>query len=219
MGREASIAPKERINVTFKPATGNAQEEIELPLKATVIGDFWQRHDERLLQDRKPVGINKNNFADVMEKQGLGLTFAVPRKLQEGESDVDLQVNLAFSSMRDFEPGNIVDQIPEMAQLNKLRQALVSLKGPLGNLPTFRKALEDILKNPAQREALLREVEAEGIDLNTVTAMATPVMDAAPGSEAAPASADAAQGSGDNGSKPADDAKQESDDPAKKGKK
>ena len=32
MAKEGSVAPKERINVTFKPATGGAQEEIELPL-------------------------------------------------------------------------------------------------------------------------------------------------------------------------------------------
>ncbi len=30
MAKEGSVAPKERINVTFKPATGNAQEEVEL---------------------------------------------------------------------------------------------------------------------------------------------------------------------------------------------
>lgn len=207
MGREASTAPKERINVTFKPATGNAQEEIELPLKATVIGDFLHRYDDRLLQDRKPVGINKNNFADVMEKQNLGLQFAVPRKLQEGESDVDLQVNLKFNSMRAFEPGSIVEQIPEMAQLNQLRQALVSLKGPLGNLPAFRNILEGILKNPAQREALLREVEGSNGDLDAAMAAA--------GLNEAPAGAVP----GDSGNKPAGDEKQESDDPAKKGKK
>ncbi|EGH49763.1 hypothetical protein PSYPI_48153, partial [Pseudomonas syringae pv. pisi str. 1704B] len=28
MAREGSVAPKERINVTFKPAVGGAQEEI-----------------------------------------------------------------------------------------------------------------------------------------------------------------------------------------------
>lgn len=38
MAKEGSVAPKERINITFKPATGNAQEEIELPLKLLVLG-------------------------------------------------------------------------------------------------------------------------------------------------------------------------------------
>ena len=47
MAKEGSVAPKERINVTFKPATGGAQEEIELPLKLMVLGDFTQRADDR----------------------------------------------------------------------------------------------------------------------------------------------------------------------------
>lgn len=165
MAREASTAPKERINVTFKPATGGATEEIELPLKVTVLGDFRQTHDARPLLDRKPVGINKNNFADVMAKQGLAVEIAVPRRLQDKESDVDLQVKLKVESMRDFEPGNILEQVPELKQMNQLRQALVSLKGPLGNLPTFRQALEDIIRDKGKREALIKEVQQTGIDL------------------------------------------------------
>lgn len=165
MGRAASAAPKERINVTFKPATGNAQEEIELPMKVTVLGDFRQTYDDRALLDRKPVRINKNNFADVMEKQKLSVDIAVPRKLQDGESDVDMQARLTINSMRDFEPESIIRQVPELRQLDMLRQALVSLKGPLGNLPAFRKTLEDILNDPKQRDAILREVQAEGMDV------------------------------------------------------
>ncbi len=39
MAKEGSVAPKERINITFKPAVGGAQEEVELPLKLLVLGD------------------------------------------------------------------------------------------------------------------------------------------------------------------------------------
>lgn len=58
MAKEGSVAPKERINVTFKPALGDAQEEIELPLKLMVLGDFTQRADDRKIEDRKPVSID-----------------------------------------------------------------------------------------------------------------------------------------------------------------
>jgi type VI secretion system protein ImpB len=207
MGREASTAPKERINVTFKPATGNAQEEIELPMKVTVLGDFRQTHDDRLLLDRKPVGINRNNFADVMERQNLKADFAVPRRLLDGESEVDLQVKLSIGSMRDFEPESIINQVPELQQLNALRQALVSLKGPLGNLPAFRKTLEDILKDPKRRDAILREVAEEGVDIRALMTGVRPV-----------AGVTTAPGSGDNGTKPADAEAPKPADPAGKGK-
>lgn len=202
MGREASIAPKERINVTFKPATGGAVEEIELPMKVTVLGDFRQTHDERPLQDRKPVGINKNNFADVMAKQDLRVNISVSRRIQDGDSDVDLPVKLSIQSMRDFEPGNIIHQVPELEQMNRLREALVSLKGPLGNLPTFRRALEDILQDPRQRESIMREVADAGIDITSLL------------------SGDKAEAlSADNGKTPAGSENQEPAGPAKKDQK
>ena len=68
MAKEGSVAPKERINVTFKPATGGAQEEIELPLKLLAIGDYTQRADERKVEDRKPIGIDKMTFDEVLAK-------------------------------------------------------------------------------------------------------------------------------------------------------
>ena len=81
-------------------------------MKVMVMGDFLQRHDPRSLLDRKPVSINKNNFADVMANQKLTLEIAVPNMLQDGDEERDIPVKLDFNSMRDFEPGNILDQIP-----------------------------------------------------------------------------------------------------------
>ncbi|WP_163000038.1 type VI secretion system contractile sheath small subunit, partial [Pseudomonas viridiflava] len=83
MAKEGSVAPKERINVTFKPATGDAQEEIELPFKLLVLGDFIQRADERKLEDRKSITVDKNNFDDVLAKQNLTLSLSVPNRLQD----------------------------------------------------------------------------------------------------------------------------------------
>ena len=40
MSKEGSVAPKERVNIIYKPATGNAQEEVELPLKILMVGDL-----------------------------------------------------------------------------------------------------------------------------------------------------------------------------------
>ena len=164
--KESSVAPKERINVTFKPATGGAVEEIELPMKVMVMGDFLQRHDPRSLLDRKPVSINKNNFTDVMANQKLTLELTVPNALQDGEPDSDLPIKLSFQSMRDFEPGNIINQVPETQKLYQIREALVSLKGPMGNIPAFRQTLDTIVKDPQQSEKIKQELALAGIDLS-----------------------------------------------------
>lgn len=164
MARESSIAPKERINITFKPATGGAQEEIELPLKVMAMGDFLHRHDPRRLIDRDPVGINKNNFEDVLAKQNLNLKIAVPNRLTDTAADNELDVDLSFKSIRDFEPEGVARQIPELNDLLQLREALVSLKGPLGNIPAFRKAIEDTLTDSRQRAIVMKELGLDDMD-------------------------------------------------------
>lgn len=158
MAKEGSVAPKERINITFKPATGGAQEEIELPLKLLVLGDFTQRADERKVEDRKPVGIDKNNFDEVLAKQELGLTLSVPNRLQDESGSDELAISLKVNSMKDFNPANLVEQIPELKKLMELREALVSLKGPLGNAPAFRKAIEGVLADAESRNRVLNEL-------------------------------------------------------------
>ncbi|OEC44607.1 type VI secretion system-associated protein [Pseudomonas sp. 1D4] len=158
MAKEGSVAPKERINITFKPATGNAQEEIELPLKLLVLGDFTQRADDRKVEDRKPIGIDKNSFDEVLAKQELSLTLNVPNRLQEDKEDDELGISLAVNSMKDFNPANLVEQVPELKKLMELRDALVALKGPLGNAPTFRKAIEGVLADEESRTRVLGEL-------------------------------------------------------------
>ncbi|MFJ7885856.1 type VI secretion system contractile sheath small subunit [Pseudomonas sp. NPDC096917] len=159
MAKESSVAPKERINITFKPATGGAQEEIELPLKLLVLGDYIHRFDERKLEDRKPIAIDKMTFDEVLSKQGLELTLSVPNRLQDQDSTDELAIALRVNTMKDFNPASLVEQIPELKKLMELRDALVALKGPLGNAPSFRKAIEGVLADDVSRARILSELD------------------------------------------------------------
>ncbi|WP_304640704.1 type VI secretion system contractile sheath small subunit [Pseudomonas sp.] len=158
MAKDGSVAPKERINVTFRPDTNGAQEDVELPLKLMVLGDFTQREDDRKIEDRKPIAIDKHNFDEVLAKQELNLCFSVPNRLQDDAASEDLAVDLRINSMKDFNPASLVDQVPELRKLMELRDALVALKGPLGNAPAFRKAIESVLNDDDSRERILGEL-------------------------------------------------------------
>jgi type VI secretion system protein ImpB len=83
MSKEGSVAPKERVNITYKPATGNAKEEVELPLKLLMLGDYTQRPDPTPLEDRKPINVDKDNFQKVMSEQKLALSFGVQDPAKE----------------------------------------------------------------------------------------------------------------------------------------
>lgn len=163
MAKEGSVAPKERISIMYKPATGNAQEEVELPLKLMMLGDYTGRPDDTPVEDRKPVNIDKDNFNDVMRKQELGLDLNVANKLSD-EEGAEMKVGLRFDTLADFNPEKIVRQIPELNQLLELREALTALKGPLGNVPAFRKMIQATIADADQRGKLLKELNIEGGD-------------------------------------------------------
>ncbi|MGB3619755.1 type VI secretion system contractile sheath small subunit [Ketobacter sp. MCCC 1A13808] len=161
MSKEGTVAPKERINIKYRSESGGVQETVELPLKMMVLGDFTQREDERVIEDRKPISVDKHNFDDVLRSQKVGVDVAVPNRLSN-EEDSELGVSLQFESMKDFSPENVAKQVPELKKMLELREALVALKGPLGNVPAFRKAIESILKDEQQRDLVLGELKIEG---------------------------------------------------------
>jgi len=160
MAKEGSVAPKERVNIVYKPSTGDAQEEVELPLKVLVMGDFTLRDDETPVEERKAINVDKDNFDDVLGAQKVGLDFNVKSKLSD-EPDAQLGVNLDFKSMKDFVPDAIVQKVPELKKLMDLREALKALKGPLGNVPAFRKKIQSQIQDEGTRARLLKELGLE----------------------------------------------------------
>lgn len=160
MAKEASVAPKERVNIVYRPATGDAQEEIELPLKLMVLGDFTLKQDDRLLEDRAPVNVDKDNFNEVMKAQELGVKANVANKLTD-DPEAQMTVDLKFQSLKDFEPDAIVRNVPELAKMMELREALKALKGPLANVPDFRKKLQELVGDEEARAKVLKELGIE----------------------------------------------------------
>lgn len=157
MSKEGSVAPKERINIKYIPATGDAQAEIELPLKTLVVGDFKGHTEDTPVEERSTVSVDKNNFESVMRESELGLSTVVKNKLGDDEN-ADMPVELRFNALADFNPDSIASQVPELNKLIELREALVALKGPLGNIPAFRDRLQELLSSEESRDKLLSEL-------------------------------------------------------------
>jgi type VI secretion system protein ImpB len=160
MAKEASVAPKERVNIVYRPATGDAKEEVELPLKLLIMGDSSGAPDDRPLEKREPINIDKDNFNAVLKAQNIRLNLTVPNKLS-GKPDEEMGVKLQVDSIKDFEPESIVRQVPELNRLLELREALRSLKGPLSNVPEFRKKIQELVKDESARKQLLKEMGVE----------------------------------------------------------
>jgi type VI secretion system protein ImpB len=160
MAKEASVAPKERVNIVYRPAIGDAKEEVELPLKLLVLSDYTGRPDDRPLEKREPINIDKDNFNEVLKAQGINLNLNVPNRLS-GKPEDEMSVKLKVESMKDFGPEAVVGQVPELKRLLELREALKSLKGPMSNVPEFRKKIQELVKDETTRKQLLKEMGVE----------------------------------------------------------
>lgn len=156
---EGSVAPKERINIKYVPATGGETAEVELPLNLLIVGDMKGKTEDTSIEERSMVSIDKNNFSSVMEEMEIGLNINVANKLSENATaDDEINVQLDIKSLNDFSPDNIVKAVPELRKLLELREALTAVKGPLGNVPAFRARIAELLDDEQSRAQLLAEL-------------------------------------------------------------
>jgi len=156
---EGSVAPKERVNIVYKSSIGDQSEDVELPLKLLMVGDYTGKPSDETVEDREPINTDKDNFNDVMGGMGLSLDVNVTDTLDE--ENESMPVHLEFKSMSDLTPDSVAQQVPELDSMLEMRKALLALKGPLGNVPTFRKAIQKILNDEETRGQIMKEL---GID-------------------------------------------------------
>ena len=158
---KGSVAPKERVNIVYQSEAGDNTEDVELPLKMLVLCDFTGKQSDKAVEERAPVNINKDNFDAVVKGHNLTLDMTVKNTLDSKQGG-ELGVNLKFNAYKDFSPDRVAEQVPEMKQLLELRKNLMALKGPLGNVPAFRRAIQDLLKDESTRAAVMKELGIDG---------------------------------------------------------
>lgn len=156
---DGSVAPKERVNIVYKSTTGDQSEDVELPLKLLMIGDYTGKSSDETVEDRAPVNIDKDNFDNVMAGFNLSLDMNVGNTLSE--EDDDMAVHIDIKSMKDLTPDSVAKQVPELESMIEMRKALLALKGPLGNVPAFRKAIQNILNDDGSRAQMMKELGIE----------------------------------------------------------
>jgi type VI secretion system protein ImpB len=150
--------PKARVNIKLDLHTGGAQKKVELPLKLMLMGDYSNGREARPVSERSKVNIDRNNFDSVLADFSPSLKLAVENALAGDDSETS--VELAFRSMKDFEPEQVARQIPQLRALLAMRNLLRDLKSNLLDNATFRHELERILKDDALSDELRAELAA-----------------------------------------------------------
>lgn len=151
---------KPRVHITYEVETGGAVVQKELPFVVGVLGDFSGNPTQPLkpLKDRKFIAIDRDNFNEVMARMTPGLNFRVENTLK-GDG-TELAVELKFSSIEDFEPARIVEQVEPLKKLLETRNKLRDLLTNVDKSDRLEPELEEILKSTEKMQALKGELGA-----------------------------------------------------------
>lgn len=155
---------KPRVHITYDVEIGDAVVKKELPFVMGVMGDFSGNPTSPLkkLTERKFTTIDRDNFNEVLASQNPGLNLKVENTLAGDGSE--MAVSLAFNSMEDFDPGNIVKKVAPLSKMQATRDRLRDLLTNMDKTDDLEETLESILKDPAKAAELAGEmgVEASG---------------------------------------------------------
>lgn len=148
---------KNRVSITYDVETNGALETKELPFVMGVIGDFSaHKEDREELEDRTFYQIDKDNFDTVMKRVGPELKLKVDNTLTDDGSQ--FEAALSFSSMKDFTPDSLIDQVEPLKKLAETRQQLKTLLSKADRSRDLEKLLKEVLQSADQINALSSEL-------------------------------------------------------------
>ncbi|KIC47860.1 type VI secretion system contractile sheath small subunit [Tateyamaria sp. ANG-S1] len=152
---------KPRVHIKYEVETEGTMVEKELPFVVGVLGDFSGDPTEKLkpFGERKFVQIDKDNFDDVMAKMTPGLNFRVENTLSD--ADEEMKVQLSFSRLEDFEPAQVVSQVPALNKLLESRNQLRDLLSKADRSEELETLLEKLLQDDTAIKDVVDQLEAQ----------------------------------------------------------
>ncbi len=136
-----------RVQMTYDVEIGDAIENKELPFVMGVVGDFGGNSEveQKRLKDRSFVGIDRDNFDEVLKAVEPRAAYRVSNELSDeaGQFAVDLK----FKSMDDFRPEAVVQQVEPLRKLLEARTKLADLRNKLAGNDKLEDILNDVLNS------------------------------------------------------------------------
>lgn len=138
--------PKSRITLTYRTAVSGEPEDVQLPLRLLIMGDFsaGSSKDRSVdLENRDLRNLDGTNLDEVMADMDMSLKIQVPNRINP-EAAEELEVDLPIDSMKSFQPNEIAQEIPRVKGLLLLKKLLLEVQGNLDNRKEFRRLLRSL---------------------------------------------------------------------------
>ena len=153
--------PKSRLTLKYKTEVDGQPEDLSLPLRLLVPGDFslGNSKDRKVdLDERRIRNMDGTNADEVMKDMGMSLSFAVANKVNPEEEE-DMQVNIPIDSMKSFSPDQIVKHVPKLKGLLMLKKLMEETLANVDNRKEFRKLLNDLMSDEEALKNMMEELK------------------------------------------------------------
>ncbi|WP_224360576.1 type VI secretion system contractile sheath small subunit [Hyalangium versicolor] len=168
--------PKSRITLVYRTNINGKEEDVKLPFRVVVLGDFslGSSKDRQVdLEERKLRSVNGNNLNELMKDMGMSISFEVDDKLS-ADGEGKMAVELPVDKIKSFHPDEIVKHVPKLKALMLLRKLLLEMQSDIDNRKDLRKKLYELFSNKDELKKLL-----ESEQLKSYASMRLPAVAAA----------------------------------------
>ncbi|MFL5349775.1 MAG: type VI secretion system contractile sheath small subunit [Hyalangium sp.] len=169
--------PKSRITLIYRTNINGKEEDVKLPFRVVVLGDFslGRSKDRQVdVEERKLRSVNGSNLNDLMKDMGMSVAFEVDDKLS-ADGEGKMAVELPIDRMKSFHPDEIVNHVPKLKALMLLRKLLMEMQSDIDNRKDLRRKLYELFSNKDELKKLL-----ESEQLKSYASMRLPAVAAKP---------------------------------------
>ncbi len=153
--------PKSRLTLRYKTEVNGKPQDVTLPLRLAVLGDFSQgtSKDRKVdLEERQLRNLDGKNTDAVMKDMGIKLDFSVANKIDPDKGE-EIQVSLPITAMKSFAPDEVAKNVPKLNGLLMLKRLLEEVMSNVDNRKEFRKLLGELLADQAALARVLEELK------------------------------------------------------------
>jgi type VI secretion system protein ImpB len=153
--------PKSRLTLRYKTEVNGKAQDVNLPLRMAVLGDFSQgkSKDRQVdLEERQMRNLDGKNTDAVMKDMAMKLSFAVTNRIDPDKAE-EMQVELPIDGMKAFSPDVIAKRVPKLNGLLMLKRLLEEVVSNVDNRKEFRKLLGDLMSDEAALAKLTEELK------------------------------------------------------------
>jgi type VI secretion system protein ImpB len=164
--------PKSRLTLKYKTEISGQPEDLTLPMRLLVTGDFslGTSKDRKVdLEERRIRNMDGKNTNAVMKDMGMSLKFAVSNKI-DPENEEDMNVEIPIDSMNAFLPDHIAENVPKLKGILMLKQLLEEVMSNVDNRKEFRNLLGKLMSDQEALGKMVEELKGfESFKLPTAT--------------------------------------------------